>query len=168
MIPRLFSYALRLVILCVILAMAGCSPLEQQIGDSQLSASEINELFEQPSPYPEVVNFVSPEPGSITGEQNISIEIRGRPLLEPWDEVEVYANHQLFPDSGYLPRTEPVVVIATLECVIDAIGIKGCGAGANQFQWTSVLSPGMHYAEFRIRSTSGQKEFTYIWAFEID
>jgi hypothetical protein len=159
--------------------VAACTMM---IGGCQAKTRSLFEpLFDNPDRYPEFIDYVQPEPGTVVSLSDpsawecgvgqdigaICVEILEEPLLRPNDDLYLFKNIRLTVDGKNInidPSHEPTdVQIGYLD---ENEKIVATGVYSDLIRWSTGLRPGKHVAEILVWTSTGE-EFTYRWAFEV-
>jgi hypothetical protein len=129
------------------------------------------QLLEQPGPLPEVLEYVSPEPGNILTqfENEVCVSINLYPLLEPNDNLTSIENVEMTVNGDTLSNEDTTrLTVDALTFLLDEDNqVIATGPALVGKCWPVILSAGIHIAAIRLWSTSGKQEYSYRWAFEI-
>jgi hypothetical protein len=121
----------------------------------------------------EVITWVDPAPDSSikVGElQEICVGIDPYPLLELGDDLYEVTNIELLIDGyeGLAKGPYHITVDLSSELRDDTGQIIAMGSAADTVCWTEPkLTTGRHTALVRVWSTSGKKEFSREWEFDL-
>lgn len=107
----------------------------------------------------------SPDDDRIGGDVCADFSVGG--LLEAGDDLHRIDNAELKLDGEVVDHSLLGHETLDTEICITHTEPQGCGPQRDTLCWMNILEPGLHIAEVRVWSTSGIKEYSYTWAFEV-
>src|SRR5687768_17279208 len=117
------------------------------------------QLLEQPDPLPEVLEYVSPEPGNILTqfENEVCASINLYPLLEPDDNLTSIENVEMIVNGDTLANEDTTrLTVDALTFLLDENNqVIATGPALVGKCWPVALSAGVNVASIRLWSTSG-------------
>lgn len=129
----------------------------------------IQYLAQNPSPKPDFINSVEPQPGTVSfGSPEINVQIYTGAIVEAGDtgatlQEQILSSRRFFINGQALP--DYVYVRWEIPGVMNSV-VHGVATGVIYFIFNPDLTTGTHLLEVQVRSTSN-KLYSYAWVVDV-